>query len=135
MRRKEGDAKGNFCCACRSPDRLCAHLGRVLRSAETILVSGQCEFSRIDLRLATRQQIREHAPRPARHGPAERAMPGVEIEVGITGYSDHGRTVGSHWPQAAPEGGVLKPAAAREQIGQRMIERCLPRWMKLARIA
>src|SRR5882724_11097241 len=58
-------------------------LGRVLRSAETILVSGQCEFSRIDLRLATRQQIREHTPRPARHGPAERAVPGVEMKVGV----------------------------------------------------
>src|SRR6267142_5036975 len=105
------------------------------KSAETILVSGQCEFSRIDLGLATRKQIREHAPRTARHGPSERAMPGVEIEVGITGCTNHRRTVGSHWPQPAPEGGVRQPAAAREQIGQRMIERCLTRRMKLARIA
>ena len=41
------------------------------------------EFSRIDLGLAARHQVGQHAPGAAGHGPAERAVAGVEIEVGV----------------------------------------------------
>src|SRR6266478_2867197 len=95
----------------------------VLRSTKTFFVSPQGKSTRVDLGFAARQQIRKHTSRTARHGPAERAVTGVEMEVGIACCTDHRRTVGRHRPPSAPERGLRRIAAAREQVGQRMIER------------
>src|SRR3954447_26807281 len=47
-------------------------------SAEPIVVAAHCELGRVDLGFAAGQEIGNNAPRAACHGPAERAVAGVE---------------------------------------------------------
>ena len=62
-------------------------------------------------------------------------MAGVEVKVGILRRADHRRAVRRHRAQAAPERRLGEIAAAREQIGQRVIERGAACVVELARIA
>src|SRR5690606_12860612 len=62
------------------------------------------EIAGLDLGLATGDEIGDDAAGPGGHGPAERAMAGVEEEVRVPARAaEHGRAVRRHRPQAAPE--------------------------------
>src|SRR3546814_7467283 len=56
-----------------------------------------------DLRRSAGQQIGEDAAGPGPHGPAERAVAGVEIEVGEAGRADERAAVRGHRAEAGPE--------------------------------
>src|SRR5207237_1015564 len=71
-----------------------------------------------------------HSQTVATHGPAKRAVAGVEIEVGQLALSDQRRAVRRHRPQAAPEGRRLEVAAARKQVADGMLERAAARFMQ-----
>jgi cellulose synthase/poly-beta-1,6-N-acetylglucosamine synthase-like glycosyltransferase len=66
--------------------------GQALGSA----VAAEVEVGGVDVRLPARHQIGDELARRRRHGPAERAMAGVEVEITIAGAADHRRTVGRH---------------------------------------
>src|SRR6266436_265753 len=104
-------------------------------SPEPVIIPADRKLARIDVGLPPRQQISQHPPRPAGHGPAERAMAGVQMQIAVTGGADDRRAVGRHRTQATPERRLLEIAAAREQIAQRMIERRTACRVKLVGIA
>src|SRR3546814_15910135 len=56
-----------------------------------------------DLRRPARQQVGEDAAGAGPHGPAERAVAGVEIEVGEAGRADERAAVRAYRPEAGPE--------------------------------
>src|SRR3954471_23234186 len=77
----------------------------------------------IDFGSLTRDDIRKRPPRSARHGPAERSVPGVEEEVGIA-RAPHERDVGRRGrAQAGPERGALVVGGAGKDLARAADER------------
>ena len=74
-------------------------------------VSFRPEVADIDVRHPAGDDVGQNLGRAAGHGPAERAVAGVEIEVGELGAADQRRPVRRHRPQPAPEG--RRPACRR----------------------
>jgi hypothetical protein len=79
--------------------------------SEPVIVPAHREFAHVDIGLPSRQQIRQHPSRAARHGPAERAVAGVEMQIAVARRADHRRSVWSHRPQTAPERSFAEIAA------------------------
>ena len=59
----------------------------------------------VDIGLTARDHISDHPGRAGGHGPAQRAMAGVEEEARDMGGADHRGAIGRHRAQAGPEAG------------------------------
>ena len=67
----------------------------VRRSAE----AGDAEVVGRDLGGAAENEVGQQPAGAAGHRPAQRALPGVEPEVGEAGAADHRHAIGRRWPQ------------------------------------
>ncbi len=85
-------------------------------------VAGNRQIVVRDRRRAAGDQIADKLPGAAGHGPAKRAVAGVEPQIFIRCAADHRRAVRRHRPQARPESRLLHVAAAREQIAHHHLQ-------------
>jgi hypothetical protein len=70
-------------------------------------------------------------PEPQAMVQPERAVAGVEMEIGVARRPNHRGAVRRHRAEPTPECRLGEIAAAREQLGERMIERRAPRGVEL----
>src|SRR5690606_14576498 len=95
----------------RSVCRRCIAMGGIL----AVAVTGNTQPFGADLRLLLRQQICQQTPRPAGHGPAQGAMPGIQEQVAVAGGPDDRRTVRRGRTQAGPQIKTAGISMARER--------------------
>ena len=69
----------------------------------------------VDFRLAAGDDVGERSGAAAGVGPAERAVPGVQVQVRIPRGADAGHVGGRRRPQSGPELRVLHVAGARKE--------------------
>ena len=80
-------------------------------------------------------QIGGQLARAQRHGPAQRAVAGVEEKIIEAGGTHNRRAVGRHRAQAAPKSGLCGVAAVGIQIVEHQFERFPPLRIQLDLIA
>ena len=90
-------------------------------------VARERQPGKIDLGTAAGDEVGKHAAGSRRHRPAQGAVAGVEIQIGVARGADDGRPVGRHRPQSGPERRARHVAAAREKIRHDVVERIAPR--------
>src|SRR5690606_37213150 len=103
------------------PEQALANSGGRDRDLEGSAVRSQ--LANVDIRLATGDDVGKHAPGTTGHGPAQGAVPGIEIKIGIFRSPDDRRPVRRHRPETAPEAGRGNVTAAGEKVGDRMLKR------------
>src|SRR5690606_39784020 len=81
------------------------------------------QLANVDIRLATGNDVGKHAPGATGHGPAQSAVPGIAIKIGIFRSPDDRRPVRRHRPETAPEAGRGNVTAAGEKVGDRILNR------------
>lgn len=81
------------------------------------------EATDIDLGLSLQDNISQNTRRPAGHGPAQRAVACIDVQVGKARRTDQRRSVRRHRPEAAPEGGLANRSAVGEEVGDGVLER------------
>src|SRR6185312_14440809 len=89
----------------------------------------------VDLGSPPRDDIRKRPPRPASHGPAQRAVAGVEVQVRIARGTDERDVGGRGGTQPGPEGGVVVVGGAGEDLARAPRERLAAHGIQLRRVA
>src|SRR5262245_34471409 len=83
----------------------------------------QAEKAEVGRRLSAADDVGDRSARTAGHGPAERAMTGVEKEIRITRAADERNVGRGRGPQAGPELGALGPPGAWKKLERAVNDR------------
>src|SRR5258706_1072754 len=94
-------------------------------------LAAKTQTCQIDVPGLSRNQIGEHPARSGRHGPAQGAVSGIEIEIRDRGFSDDRRAVWGHRTQTRPEFSLRKVAGIGKQVPDDVIECVAPRLAQL----
>src|SRR5688500_14086437 len=102
---------------------LCAWATPRARRQDLLPVARRDQAVEGDLRRLADDAVGARPPRAAGHRPAERAVPGVEIEVAIARRADPRGAVRGHRAQAGPALGAAEIAPLGEEVADDVAHR------------